>query len=121
MSKDIYAKGIVYQKVLPRLTMSSSAKGIFISNPMILIKKHMKKTKLTTDQGEDYTTGFFLDYYYIKNHYRLIASGLSRQKELDADPKVIQQLEFVEQLKTISNNGNATDEDDDSINYFLRK
>ena len=81
----------------------------------------MKKTKLTADQGENYTTGFLLDYYYIKNHYRLIASGLSRQKELDADPKVIQQLEFVEQLKTINNNGNATDQDDDCINCLLRK
>ena len=28
--------------------------------------------KLTTGQGEDYTTGCFLDYDYIKNHYRLI-------------------------------------------------
>ena len=81
----------------------------------------MKKTKLTADQGENYTTGFLLDYYYIKNHYRLIAAGLSRQKELDADPKVIQQLEFVEQLKTINNNGNDTDQDDDCINCFLRK
>ena len=36
-----------------------------------------------------------LDYDYIKNHYRLIAVDLSRQKELDADPKAIQQIEFV--------------------------
>ena len=34
-----------------------------------------------------------------KNHYRLIAVDLSRQKELDADPKAIQQIEFVGQLK----------------------
>ena len=37
--------------------------------------------------------------HYIKNHYRLIAVDLSRQKELDADPKAIQQIEFVGQLK----------------------
>ena len=36
---------------------------------------------------------------YIKNHYRLTAVDLSRQKELDADPNAIQQIEFVEQLK----------------------
>ena len=35
----------------------------------------------------------------IKNHYRLIAVDLSRQKELDADPKTIQQIEFVGQLR----------------------
>ena len=35
----------------------------------------------------------------IKDHYRLLASDLSRQKELDVDPKPIQQIEFVGQLK----------------------
>ena len=40
-----------------------------------------------------------MDYEYIKNHYRLVAVDLRRQKELDADPKSIQQIEFVEQLK----------------------
>ena len=52
---------------------------------------------LLKGQGEDYTTGCLLDYEYIKNHYRLI--DLSRQKELDAYPKAIQQIEFVGQLK----------------------
>ena len=32
-------------------------------------------------------------------HYRLIAVNLSRQKDLDADPKAIRQTEFVGQLK----------------------
>ena len=36
--------------------------------------------KLTTGQGEDYTTGCLLDYGYIKNNYRLIAVELSRIK-----------------------------------------
>ena len=36
-----------------------------------------------------------LDHDYIKNHSRLIAVDLSRQKELDADPKEIQQVELV--------------------------
>ena len=33
--------------------------------------------------------GCLLDFDYIKNHYRLIALDLSKQKELDADPKAI--------------------------------
>ena len=33
----------------------------------------------------------------MKNHYRLIVIDLSRQKELDADPKAIHQIEFVGQ------------------------
>ena len=32
------------------------------------------------------------DYDYIKNHHRQIAVDLSRQKELNADPKPIQQI-----------------------------
>ena len=50
----------------------------------------------------------FLDDDYIKNHYRLIAVDLSRQKELEADQKAIQQIEFVGQLKDLDNtNANA--------------
>ena len=40
-----------------------------------------------------------LDYEYIKNHYRLIAVDLRRQKQLDVDPKEIQQIELAGQLK----------------------
>ena len=65
--------------------------------------------KLTTGQGEVYTTGCFLDYGYIKNHYRLIATDLSRQKELDADPKAIQQIEFVGKLKKVNDNNNKVE------------
>ena len=63
------------------------------------IKEYKEIRKLTIGQGENYTTGFLLDDDYIKNHYRLIAANLSRQKELDADVKAIQQIEFVGQLK----------------------
>ena len=59
------------------------------------IKQYKEIRKLKTGQGKDWTTGNLLDYDYIKNHYRLIDAGLSKQKELDADPKVIQQIEFV--------------------------
>ena len=65
------------------------------------IKQYEEIKKLTTEQGEDYITGCLLDYEYIKNHFELIAIDLSRQKELDADPKAIQQIEFVGQLKNI--------------------
>ena len=60
------------------------------------IKQYEEIRKLTTGQGEDYTTGCLLDYEYTKNHYRLIAVDLSRQKELDADLKAIQQIELLD-------------------------
>ena len=39
-------------------------------------------------------TGKCDDYYYFLKHYQLIAVDLSKQKELDADPRAIQQTEF---------------------------
>ena len=62
--------------------------------------------KLKTGQVEDYTTWSLLDYDYIKYHYRSIAVDLSRQKELDDDPKAIQQKEFVGQLKKLDADDN---------------
>ena len=46
---------------------------------------------------------------YIKNHYRLTAVDLSRQKELDADQTAFQLTEFFGQLKKLDGAGNATD------------
>ena len=72
------------------------------------IKRYEEIRKLETGQGEDYATGCLLVYEYIKNHYRLIAVDLSRQKDLDADPKAIRQTEFVGQLKKLNSaNNNA--------------
>ena len=47
-----------------------------------------------TGQGDDYTTGL-LDYPYFK---KLIAIDLSKQQKLDADPKAIQQINFIGNL-----------------------
>ena len=41
-----------------------------------------------------------LDYQYFKDHYNLITVDLSKQKELDADSRAIQQIEFSGMLKT---------------------
>ena len=51
-------------------------------------------------KGEDYTTGSLLDYNYFKEHCKLVAVDLSKQKELDADPRAIQQIEFKYMLET---------------------
>ena len=73
------------------------------------IKRYEEIRKITARQGEDYTTGCLLDCEYIKKHCRLIAVDLSRQKELDADSKEIQQIVFVGQLKKPDADDNATD------------
>ena len=42
------------------------------------------------------------DYLYFKDHYQLIVVDLSKQKDLDADSKAIQQIEFYGMLRTNS-------------------
>ena len=53
-------------------------------------------------KGEDYSTGYLLEYYYFKEHYKLVAADLSKQEELDADPRAIQQIELKYMLGTNS-------------------
>ena len=59
--------------------------------------------KIATDQGDDYTTGRLLDYNYFKKHYKWIAIDLNKQQTLDADPNVIQQIKFTENLERKGN------------------
>ena len=59
-----------------------------------------------------------MDYDYIKNHYKLIASALSRQK-IDTDPKATQQTEFIQQLKNLDNIGNAADAGNNQTMFVL--
>ena len=54
-----------------------------------LIKQYDEIRKIATGKGDDYTAGCLLDYHYFKDHYQLIAVDLSKQKELDADPRSI--------------------------------
>ena len=66
------------------------------------IEKYRELKKVMIGKGEDYTTGSLLDYNYFDKHYKLVAVDLSKQKELDADPRVIQQIEFKCMLATNS-------------------
>ena len=75
----------------------------FYDNPVESdIEKYRELKKLMTGKGEDYTIGSLLDFDYFKKHYKLIAVDLSKQKELDADPRAIQQIEFKYMLGTNS-------------------
>ena len=68
-----------------------------------------KNNKISNRKVEDCTTGYSLHYKYTKNHYRLIAVHLNRQKGLYDDPKAIRQIEFVGLLKELDTDCNATD------------
>ena len=66
------------------------------------IKKYDETRKIATEKGDNYATGCLLDYQYFKDHYQLIAVDLSKQKELDANPRTSKQTEFYGKLGTNS-------------------
>ena len=92
---------------LPRISLNKYNVIIdgrnFYNNPIESdIEKYRELKKVMIGKGEDYITGSLLDYNYFDKHYKLVAVGLSKQKELDADPRGIQQIEFKYMLGTNS-------------------
>ena len=62
----------------------------FIINQLIIkFRKYGEIRKIATEQEDDYTTRCLLHYKNFKDYYQLIAVDLSKQKELDADPRAI--------------------------------
>ena len=57
-------------------------------------RKYDDLRHLTNGHGDDYSTGSLFDYNYVKNIYKIIALDLSKQRDLDADPRAIQQINF---------------------------
>ena len=75
----------------------------FYDNPIESdIEKYRELKKVMIGKGEDYTTGPLLDFNYFDKHYKLVAVHLPKQKELDADPRAIQQIESKYMLGTNS-------------------
>ena len=98
-----------YRKyVVPRVDITSynvliDGKNFFDQPINDSIRKYDEIRKIATRKGDNYVTGCLLDYDYFKKNYQLIAVYLSKQRELDADPRAIQQIEFIGMIKTRSN------------------
>ena len=84
------------------------------------IQKYDKIRKIATGKGDDYTTGCLLDFDYFKNHYQLIICDRSRQKELDADPRAIEQIEFYGKLDTNSEVSTVLENSKETILEFYK-
>ena len=110
---------------LPRIDLNKHNVTIdgrnFYDNPIESdIKKYRKLKKVMIGKEEDYTTGSLLDYNYFDKHYKLVAVDLSKQKELDADPRAIQQIEFKYMLGTNSTIYWLLEESKESILEFYK-
>ena len=66
-------------------------------------KTYKNIRRITTDKGDDYTTGCLLDYSYFNENYKLIAIDLTKQHALDVDPRAIQQINFTVNLDRAGN------------------
>ena len=66
--------------IIKNFNFIANGKG-FYDQPIYSDLKQCKEVRtLKTRQREDCTTGYLLDQNYIKNHYRLIAVDLGRQR-----------------------------------------
>ena len=84
------------------------------------LKTYDNIRKIATDQGDDYTTGCLLDYIYFKEHYKLIAIDLSKQQQLNADPKSMQQINFTGNLEKIATIFFITKESKETVLIFQK-
>ena len=84
------------------------------------IRKYDEIRKIATGKGNDYTTGYLLDYQYLKNHYELITVDLSKQKVLDADPRATQQIELYGNLETNSQVFTVLKKSKENISEFYK-
>ena len=58
------------------------------------LKTYDNVKKNAIAQGDDYSTGCLLDYFYFEKHNELIAIYLTKQKVFGVDPKANQQIDF---------------------------
>ena len=93
----------------------------FYDNPIESdIEKYRELKKVMIRKGEDYTTGSLLDFNYFDKHYKLVGVDLSKQEELDADPRAIQQIEFKYMLGTNSTIYWVLDKSEETILEFYK-
>ena len=73
-------------------------KTFLISQLKINLITYDSIRKIVKFQKDDNTTGYLLDYDYIKDYYKMIAIDFSKQQALDDDPKPVQRISFTGNL-----------------------
>ena len=100
VSVDSYKKYFLPRVKIENYNIEIDGRNFYDQPINYLIKQYDEVRKISTGQGDDYTTGCLLDFAYFKNNYRLIAADLSKQKALDVDSRAIQQIIFTGKIKT---------------------
>ena len=66
-----------------------NGKNVFDQTIKNDIRTYDNIKKISTDKGDNYTTGCLLDFVYFKIDHKMIAIDLSKQHVLDSNPKAI--------------------------------
>ena len=98
VERDIHRKYFLPRVDITNYNVLNDVRNFYDQPINDQIKKYDEVRKVMTGKGDDFTTGSLLHYYYFLKHYQLIAVDLSKQKELDADPRATQQIEFYGKL-----------------------
>ena len=87
VSVDSYKKYFLLRVEIKHYNIEIDGKNFYDQPINDSIKQYNKIRKISTGQGDDYTTGCLLDFAYFEKDYRLIAADLSKQKALDANSR----------------------------------
>ena len=104
MSDDSFKKYFLPRVKIENCTIEIDGRNFYDQPINDSIKQYDEIRKISTGQGDDYTTGCLLDFTYFEKNYRLIAVDLSKQKALDADSRATQQIIFTGKIKAAANN-----------------
>ena len=104
VSVDLYKKYILPRIKIENYNIKIDGRNFYDQPINDSIKQYDEVRKISTGQGEYYTTGFLLDFPYFEKNCRIIAADLSKQKALDADSRAIQQIIFTGKIKATAAN-----------------
>ena len=100
--RDSHKKNFLPRVIIRKYNVLIDGRSFYDQPINDLIKQYDEVKKVSIWQRDNYTTGCLLDYQYFKDHYQLIAVDLSEQKELYANSRSVQQIEFSGTLKNKS-------------------
>ena len=99
VSVDSYKKCFLPRVKIQNYKIEIDGKNFYDQPINDSIKQYDEIRKESTRKGDDHTTGYLLDFSYLKKKNRLIEADLSKQKALDTDSRVLQQIIFTGIIK----------------------
>ena len=80
VSVDSYKKYFLPSVKIDKYNIEFDGRNFYDQPINDSIKKYDEVRKISTGEGDDYTTGCLLDYSYFENNYKLIAAYLSKRR-----------------------------------------